>query len=86
VTGYASVEGTADTMPPGDTLWTADDVARYCRVSRSMIYKQSQAGLLPTLRVGSAIRFDPDTVRRWARGEVVGLPEGRVLMMKRGVA
>jgi excisionase family DNA binding protein len=78
---------TAPVRPaPSDTLWTADDVAAYCRVSRSMIYKQSQAGLLPTLRIGSSIRFEPDTVRRWARGELVGLPEGRVLRTKRGAA
>ncbi len=63
-------------------LWTAEDVARYFRVSRSMVYKLSESGELPTLRIGSCRRFDPETMRRFARGEIRGLPEGRVVELR----
>jgi excisionase family DNA binding protein len=66
-------------MPLADTLWTAEEAARYCRVSRSMIYKLSQSGELPCLRIGSCLRFEPSTVLRYARGEIRGLPEGKVV-------
>lgn len=52
------------------TLWTASDVARYLRASLSFVYKSAEAGRLPCLRVGSMLRFDPEVVRAFARGEL----------------
>jgi hypothetical protein len=40
------------------------------KVSRSWVYQQSEAGILPYLRIGSLLRFEPDVIRRFARGEV----------------
>jgi excisionase family DNA binding protein len=54
---------------PTAPLWTAADVARYLRSSLSFVYKVSEAGKLPCLRVGSLLRFDPEAVRAFARGE-----------------
>jgi excisionase family DNA binding protein len=54
---------------PGE-LWDANDTARYLKVSRSWVYQRAEAGLLPCLRVGGLVRFDPTTVRAFARGEV----------------
>ena len=54
---------------PASPLWTAPDVARYLRSSLSFVYKVSEAGKLPCLRVGSMVRFDPEAVRAFARGE-----------------
>lgn len=51
------------------SLWTASDVATYLQTSRSWVYHQSEAGKLPCLRVGGLLRFDPATVRAFARGE-----------------
>ena len=51
------------------TLWTAADVARYLRTSVSFVYKVTEAGSLPCLRVGAMLRFDPETVRAFARGD-----------------
>ncbi len=51
-------------------LWDANDVARYLRVSRSWVYHRVDAGQLPSLRVGGLVRFDPDVVQAFARGEV----------------
>jgi excisionase family DNA binding protein len=51
-------------------LWDANDAARYLKVSRSWVYQRAEAGVLPCLRVGGLLRFDPATVRAFARGEV----------------
>jgi predicted DNA-binding transcriptional regulator AlpA len=50
-------------------LWDARDVAAFLKVSRSWVYHRSEAGLLPCLRIGSLLRFDPAVIRRIARGE-----------------
>jgi excisionase family DNA binding protein len=57
-----------------NALWTAAEAAAYLRVSRSLIYKLEQEGTLPCLRIGACVRFDPATVRAFARGEVVRRP------------
>jgi len=54
-----------------ESLWDAQDVARYLKVSRSWVYHQAEAGLLPHLRVGSLLRFDPDTIRAYTKGSTV---------------
>jgi excisionase family DNA binding protein len=58
---------------PTDTvaeLWDANDAAHYLKVSRSWVYQRAESGLLPCLRVGGLVRFDPATVRAFARGEI----------------
>jgi excisionase family DNA binding protein len=51
-------------------LWDANDAAHYLKVSRSWVYQRAEAGLLPCLRVGGLLRFDPAMVRAFARGQV----------------
>jgi excisionase family DNA binding protein len=51
-------------------LWDANDAAHYLKVSRSWVYQRAEAGLLPCLRVGGLLRFDPAAVRAFARGAV----------------
>ncbi len=51
------------------SLWTVAEVAAYLRVSRSWVYHRSAAGLLPCLRVGALLRFDPDAIRAYAQGQ-----------------
>jgi excisionase family DNA binding protein len=65
--------------PMSETLWDAEDVASYLKVSRSMVYKLGQAGDLPCLRVGACLRFDPAVVRAFARGELRGRPGGGIV-------
>jgi excisionase family DNA binding protein len=50
------------------SLWDVNDVARYLKASRSWVYHRVEAGLLPCLRVGGLLRFDPEHVRAWSRG------------------
>jgi excisionase family DNA binding protein len=51
-------------------LWDANDVARYLKVSRSWVYQRAETGLLPCLRLGGLLRFEPEKVRAFARGEL----------------
>lgn len=44
-------------------VWTAADVARYLRVSRSWVYREASAGRLPHVRVLGLLRFEPAVVR-----------------------
>ncbi len=51
------------------TLWDAKDVATYLKASRSWVYQKAEGGELPCLRIGGLLRFDPATIRAYARGE-----------------
>ncbi len=46
-----------------DELWTAEDVARFLKTSRSWVYHRAQAGLLPCVKIGGLLRFDPVAIR-----------------------
>ena len=46
-----------------EALWTASDLAKYLRVSRSWVYYQVESGELPCVRLGSLIRFRPSVIR-----------------------
>ncbi len=64
-----------------ESLWTVKDVAAYLRTSRSWVYQHVASGDLPYRRVGGLVRFIPDDVRAYARGErVSGTP---VVQLKR---
>ena len=55
-----------------EPVWDALDVARFLKVSRSWVYQQAEAGLLPHRRVGGLLRFDPRAIQAWFRGEAEG--------------
>ena len=65
-----AIKPVPDRPPPrhGDGLWDANDVARYLKVSRSWVYHRAETGLLPCVRIGGLLRFDPHTVRTVAHG------------------
>jgi excisionase family DNA binding protein len=66
----APPERHAATVPAGEpsaTLWTAADVAAYLKVSRSWVYHRAEANLLPYVRIGGLLRFEPDAIRQYAR-------------------
>lgn len=52
-----------------DTLWTADDVAAFLKASRSWVYQQAQAGHLPCVKIGGLLRFEPDAIRAFIKGQ-----------------
>jgi excisionase family DNA binding protein len=51
-----------------ESLWNANDVAGYLKVSRSWVYHRCEAGDLPCLRLGALVRFEPERIREYARG------------------
>ena len=65
--------------PPAEGLWTALDVARYLKASRSWVYQKAEAGLLPSFHIGGLLRFNPEVVRAWAQGK-----PAPVIPMRRG--
>jgi excisionase family DNA binding protein len=48
-------------------------VARYLKVSRSWVYQKAEAGLLPYLKVGGLVRFEPARIREFAHGSEGGI-------------
>lgn len=47
------------------TLWTATDVAAFAKTSKSWVYQKAAAGLLPCLKLGGLLRFDPLAIKRF---------------------
>ena len=61
--------GEPATLGDADGLWDAVRVAQYLKASRSWVYQQSEAGILPSLRIVGLLRFDPSVIKAFARGE-----------------
>jgi hypothetical protein len=57
------------TLENAEDLWDARQVARFFRASRSWVYHQAEAGLLPSIRIGGLLRFEPAGIRRFLAGE-----------------
>lgn len=45
----------------------ARELATLLGVTRQYVYKMAAKGLIPSFRVGSAVRFDPELVADWLR-------------------
>ena len=56
-----------------EPLLTAKDVAALIKASESLVYKLQREGRLPAIRIGWLLRFHPETVRAFMRGELVAL-------------
>jgi len=50
------------------TLWNADDVSAFLKVSRSWVYQKAAAGFLPCISICGCLRFDPEEILAFARG------------------
>jgi predicted DNA-binding transcriptional regulator AlpA len=49
------------------SYWTVADVADCLKVSRQWVYHHAELGTFPGVhRFGALLRFNPETVRRWA--------------------
>ena len=55
-----------------EPLWKVADVARCLAMSPSWVYKEAEAGRLPCLWIGAALRFKPEEIRRYLEGLRVG--------------
>ncbi len=61
----AARSGDGPTAASSHSLWDANDVAAFLKVSRSWVYQRSASGQLPSLHVGGLLRFEPTTIRAW---------------------
>ncbi len=52
-----------------ETLWTVTQVCTYLQASRAWVYKRAEDGTLPCIRLGGFVRFDPEVVRAWVKGQ-----------------
>jgi len=50
-------------VPVADGLWTVTEVAAFLKVSRSWVYHRLESGLLPHIRLGGLVRFEPSAIR-----------------------
>ena len=57
-------------------LWDARDVAAFLKVSRSWVYHKAEAGMLPCLRIGGLLRFDPQKIRELVLGDALSAKIG----------
>ena len=48
-----------------EALWTVREAAAFLRLGRNTVYEWAASGKLPSLRLGSRIRFLPSALRRW---------------------
>jgi len=48
-----------------DELWKVHDVARYLSMSPSWVYKEAEAGRLPCVRIGAALRFSSLAIKHY---------------------
>ena len=47
-----------------EALWTVREAAAFLRLGRNTVYDWAASGKLPSLRLGSRIRFLPSALRR----------------------
>lgn len=57
-------------------LLTAESVADMLGLSVQEVYRTAREGLIPAVRIGRRLRFDPDRLARWIEAGGQALPGG----------
>jgi excisionase family DNA binding protein len=52
-------------------VMTADELAKFLKMSRITILRRAKRGLIPSFRVGSCVRFDSGAISKWLREQGV---------------
>lgn len=65
----ASEEMSTEVNGTPEALLTAKEVAGLLKASEGLVYKLQRTGRLPAVRIGWLLRFHPDAVRAFMRGE-----------------
>lgn len=58
-----------------DVLWNVRDVAQYLKTTPQGIYKLVERRLLPHVRLGKRLLFDPKVIRSWIQSRAVEVKE-----------
>lgn len=64
-----------------ESLWKVGDVARFLSMSVSWVYKETEAGRLPCVRIGAALRFRPEEIRAFLESRRA--PRASVIALRR---
>ena len=57
---------------PMESLWKADDVAKYLAVPISTIRYWTSKGFIPHIKLPAAVRFQPEIIVAWTRSMAKG--------------
>ena len=55
-----------------ESLWKADDVAKYLAVPISTIRYWTSKGFIPHIKLPAAVRFQPEIIVEWTRAMAKG--------------
>lgn len=61
----SETKGIKDLIASFGRALTADEIADLFGISAAMIYKNARSGNLPSFRIGTSVRFDPQKVCEW---------------------
>lgn len=75
--------GAANVTPQPEPLWKVRDVAKYLSMSVSYVYKLVEAGDLPCVRLGAAVRFQPAAIRAHVERMARASAGGNVVPLRR---
>lgn len=59
-----------------EPLWTVSDLATFVKTTPDAVYRWVELGMVPCIRLGRSIRFDPAVIREWLTARSV--PAGKV--------
>jgi len=68
----ADLNGSPQTMPARDDIFTIKELSDHLRVHPTTIYRLLRQGRLPGFRVGSNWRFNRAAIEQWERTQVAG--------------
>jgi len=59
-----------DTANEPEPLWNDAHVAKYLSVSRSHVRRLVSRGMIPSIKIGGALRFHPTVIEQWVLSRV----------------
>jgi len=72
----------ADSAPrssASDRLWRPEDVAHFLGLTRKGVYGLAERRILPSIKVGARLRFDPADIRKWVSSQRREAVDGKLV-------
>ena len=63
------------TTPQPRHMLTADEASTLLRVRRPQVYALARDGIIPSVRIGRAVRFSRNRLLQWIEAGGQGIPE-----------
>lgn len=58
-------------------LFTLDEVCKFLKISKSTIYKMSELGKIPSIKIGKQLRFRQNSIMDWVKNLELTRKKGR---------